>query len=297
MIGASAWVASEGWNTSATRGCAARNAATRAAVDDRRACAGSAPSQPLRMAAARRQSRMPPRMATRSITLLARLTSLVGNVAPQIAIGPTERLRAAAQHDVHALIEQRSPKRPGRGNGRVDDETQARRPLACRGHTRDEASDVLGADQRVRERFREHERRLRADGPLQPVPIAVVHDRERATDPGGQPFQVAAGLVVDLPHEHGMAALRHQHVEHQGSGLHARVAGQRRARVFQIAQAGDERPGRCGAIPRVERRQGRPARLAEKHAGGLPLLPFDHALGPEQVELHGGLVGVQVGEA
>ena len=58
-------------------GMRARNAATFAAVADRRACDSLAPSKAAATAAARRQSRMPPRIAIRSITELANCVSLV----------------------------------------------------------------------------------------------------------------------------------------------------------------------------------------------------------------------------
>ena len=137
-------------------------------------------------------------------------------------------------------------------------------------------------------------------GPMAPssrLPVAIVHNRHRAADAGGEPFEIGARLVVDLPHQHGMAILRHQRIEDQRRGLHARIAGERRSGVLQRPQAATAAARGGRPVPRVEGRQRRPAGLGKEHRRGLAFLPFDDPRRSEQVELNGRVVRVQERQA
>ena len=141
-----------------------------------------------RSPSARRQSRMPPRIAIRSMTALANRRVVGGDVAPQIAVGAAERLGAAGQDDVDALLEQRRARTPTAWRW------SSRRPAAARARrrarsatSRTQRGEVLGADQRVGERLGEDEPRLGTDRRAQRLVIAVVDDGDRAADAIGQP--------------------------------------------------------------------------------------------------------------
>ena len=136
--------------------------------------------------------------------------------------------------------------------------------------TRDAARRVLRAHQRVGEGLGEDEAGLGADRRGQRRVIAVVDDGDRAADPVGQPAQVGLGLVVDLPHQHGVRARRHQHVEDERGRLHPRVADQHRAGRLERLQPGDERRRGGGAVAGVEVRQLRPAPSLANRNAALP---------------------------
>ena len=68
-------------------------------------------------------------------------------------------------------------------------------------------------------------------------------------------------------------------------------------RVLERLQLRDQLRGGGGAVARVEMRQLRPAAFAREQERGLAFLPLDDLLRTQQIELHGRLIRMQIGNA
>ena len=207
MAAASTCAASDGWKTSLTFGCEARNAATFAAEAERRACASPARVERRREWPRPGASRGCRRAWPSGPSRRWQTGSRWSRGSPTCR----DRCRRATWCRWRRRCRRRSSSGGtlnAHGEAMVVSST-SRMPgalLAGAGHHRAQQVEVLRADQRVGEGLGEHESRRRRDGRRQRRRIAIVHHRDGATDARRQPLQVAAGLVVDLPHEHGVAA-------------------------------------------------------------------------------------------
>ena len=128
------------------------------------------------------------------------------------------------------------------------------------------------------------------------VVLAVVDDGDAAADPIGEPRQIRTRLVVDLTHQNGVAAGRHQDVEDSAVACMPESQTSTARACSSALQPRDQRSCRRRAVARVQVRQLRPAAIAAEEKRRLAFLPGDRARRAEEIELNGGFVGMQVGK-